>query len=312
MISRMIIFLKKLIRQLQFYVVLREIMREGIVNFFKRKSIQSKILKTNPIKTDREGSTEVRVLCWRRDYINLIWALKSFYIKSKVNYPLYIHDGGLNEKATKALLFHFPNAHIINKEYADKKVHQYFSENQMPRSKEYRQTNIATLKLFDFFILSSAKRIISIDSDIVFFQFPDELLKHDNNVNRYNRDFQFAYSLSLEEIKENFNIDIISNVNSGLFNVSREIFNPQKLEEWLQNEKLFSNKWVTEQTLHALLAHTHTSGIAHLSSQYMVSTTRGIHEDAICKHYPGYFRPYFYQEGMRTLASQGFLKEFSK
>ena len=294
----MIKMIRKKLRNIHSYILFREALREGLMNFIKRKLIQNKILKTNAIRTAEEGPIEVRVLTWRKDYINLLWALKSFYKTAKVDYPLYIHDGGLFPEHKILLKDHFPNAYIIDKEYADNVVNSYFDKNNLQRSKEYRNSNIATVKLWDYFIMSSAERIISIDSDIVFFKSPKQIIDPQATKNYYNEDLQFAYSMSVEDINKNFHIALPPKVNSGLFNVSRDIFNASQIETWLENKELFSNKWVTEQTLHAMLSATHKDGLALLDSRYVVSTTRGIAPDTICKHYPGFFRPLFFQEGL--------------
>ena len=91
----MIKMIRKKLRNIHSYILFREALREGLMNFIKRKLIQNKILKTNAIRTAEDGPIEVRVLTWRKDYINLLWALKSFYKTANVDYPLYIHDGGL-------------------------------------------------------------------------------------------------------------------------------------------------------------------------------------------------------------------------
>ena len=62
---------------------------------------------------------EVRVLTWRRDWINLIWALKSFYYYARVDFPLYIHDGGLVRGQAEQLLHHFPDAVLVSEGEAD-------------------------------------------------------------------------------------------------------------------------------------------------------------------------------------------------
>ncbi len=290
--------IKTKLRTFHSYIIFREALREGIFNFIKRVSIQNKILKTKPIHTETEGDIEVRVLTWRKDYINLIWALKSFYTTSDVRYPLYIHDGGLFPEHKEILKLHFPNAFIVNKNDADQIVNTYFDQNNFTRSKEYRLSNIATVKLWDYFILSQAKRVISIDSDIVFFKEPSKIINPNPRKNYYNEDLQYAYSMSLEDINKDFDISLPPKINSGLFNVAHSIYDGELIEKWLQNDKLFENKWVSEQTMHAMLAATHQDGVELLDQQYIVSTTLGLNESTICKHYPGFFRPLFFQEGL--------------
>jgi hypothetical protein len=79
-----------------------------------------------------------------------------------------------------------------------------------------------------------------------------------------------------------------------------------KMDEWLKNTKMFENKWVTEQTLHALASTIY--GVELLPETYCVSTTPGIKPDFVCKHYPGFFKTLLYEEGMAYLINNKFLE----
>ena len=57
--------------------------------------------------------------------------------------------------------------------------------------------------------------------------------------------------------------------------------------------------------MHALFSTAY--GIELLPDTYCVSTTAGLGVALVCKHYPGYFRPLLYEEGMAHLHRTGFL-----
>ncbi|MEQ1878938.1 MAG: hypothetical protein ABL958_20025, partial [Bdellovibrionia bacterium] len=169
----------------------------------------------------------------------------------------------------------------------------------------YRRQNVATLKVWDFFMLSAAKQVISLDSDILFFKRPSALLA-DAPKNLFNRDLQYGYSLTLDEIEKYFGIRPQPMINSGLSRIARASLNYEKIETWLANPKLFADKWVTEQTLHALCSTIY--GVDFLPEGYAVDTKPGLSEKTVCKHYPGFFRPLLYQEGMLKLEDMGFFE----
>jgi hypothetical protein len=100
----------------------------------------------------------------------------------------------------------------------------------------------------------------------------------------------------LDEIEHFFNIKMLPYINSGIFRVSNKSVDFIFIENCLMNDKLFNDNWVTEQTLHALTSTKH--GVELLPETYLVSTKSGLNEEIICKHYTGFFRPLFYQEGM--------------
>ncbi len=289
------------------WVKFQEINREGWAQAFRRSRIQRLILGTRPVRTASSGKVEVRVLTWRRDWINAIWTIKSFYHSSGTDLPLFIHDGGLEPGQLQTLASHFPDATVVTQDDANRRVEEILSRRGLKRCREYRSKNIATRKVFDFFLLSSAEQIISIDPDVIFFKRPAELLDQPHARNLYNKDMEFAYSMSLDELEAAFGLRPPPLINSGLSRVARDSMDFEKIEEWLSHPKLFGDKWVTEQTLHALVSARH--GVETLPETYLVSTHPGLRPDLVCKHYPGFFRGLLYSEGMRHLVDRvGLLK----
>ena len=291
--------IRTFLRKFESWNDFRDLSNEGWLNAFYRSRIQPRILSTLPVKTELSGERSVHMVTWKRDYLNAMWALKSFYHFSEIKFPLYIHDGGLTDVQKELLRSHFPNANIVLKNQFNEQIDNYLTTNSLYKLLAYRKKNIAMVKLLEFFFSCESKQIISIDSDIVFFKRPHILIENSEKKNFYNKDCQYAYSMTLENIKSAFGLSIIPYINSGLSLIHRESVLYSKLNHWLDNKTLFSNDWVTEQTLHALLGA--EFGVELLPEDYMVSTELGIKPKTICKHYPGFYRPYLYQEGMNYL-----------
>lgn len=293
------------------WLKVQEARREGFGNVWNRRWYQRQILGTPPLRTQPgPGRVEVRALTWRRDWMNLLWALKSFYHFAQVDYPLYIHDGGLLPEQFDQIQQHFPDATLIPRAEADPRVQEELTRRGLARSLEYRLKNPSTRKLFDFFVFSDADYLISIDSDIVFFRRPDLLLPGPGEEparNLYNRDASDQwYSMTPDELDAAFGIRPLPRVNSGLSLIRRESIDFDAIERWLHHPQMFDNNWVTEQTLHALCATVH--GMDFLPPTYLVDTEAGgMSDDLVCKHYPGFFRKHLYSEGMRRLIRSGFL-----
>lgn len=285
----------------------QELRREGWRNAWKRHRIQPKILDTPPVRTASRGPVEVRALTWRRDWINVIWALKSYYHLAEVDYPLVLHDGGLAPGQADRLLQHFPDATFVPREEADARIADLFEARGLARCREYRLLNPSTRKLFDFFAFSEAETLISIDSDIVFFRRPEHLIVPPGGFsqNLYNEDRAFWYSMDLDAMAASFGVRPPERINSGLSVVRRDSIDFDAIDGWLAHPVMFANRWVTEQTLHALAST--VFGVAFLPPEYRIDTEPGLDPAYICKHYPGYFRPLLYQEGMTHLVRAGFL-----
>jgi hypothetical protein len=303
----MIEFARRRMRRYLPWIRFQELRREGFVAAWRHHKLQVPILQTPPVRTAASGAVEVRVLTWRRDWINLIWAVKTYYHFAGVDYPLVIHDGGLLARQVEALRGHFPDARFIPITEADVRFPSELRRRGLPRSAEYRAKNVTTRKLFDFFLDSTADYVISIDSDIVFFRRPELLIVPPRGlgVNRYNEDHGFWYSMSIEELKAAFGIAPPPGVNSGLSVVRRESIDFPAIEQFLENPVLFGDAWVTEQTLHALLSARY--GLELLPPTYRIGGSPGLAPDIVCKHYPGAPRPLLYNEGMRQLLDSGLI-----
>ena len=73
-----------------------------------RDVVRLRILKTPPVENTTDTQCEIHVLTSERDWLDLIWALKSFYLSSGRHYALCIHeDGSLNQFGLKSLRRHF-------------------------------------------------------------------------------------------------------------------------------------------------------------------------------------------------------------
>lgn len=304
--------LRTALRRQRWWLQLRELEREGVGNAWRRSRRQRAIDDTPPVLTDTDGPIELRILTWRRDWRNAIWALKSFYAFSGVRYPLFIHDGGWLPAQAAALQRHFPNAVLVDQDLADRQVEPILEQRGYTRSLAYRRKNRLTHQLFDFFLLSRADYIIILGSDLLFFRRPDELLPAAGSapVNRYARDADYFYSMSLDELETRLGVRPVPYFNTGPSLVRRNTLDFSLIERCLQEPKMFADSWVTEQTLHAICGCVN-GGADYLPDSYAIGATEGL-AHLTCKHYPGEFRRGLYDEGMQYLLDHGFIRQLQR
>ncbi|MBD2028354.1 hypothetical protein H6F80_28785, partial [Leptolyngbya sp. FACHB-711] len=85
-----------------------------------RDTVRPRILNTKPIVQTTDRACEIHVLTCAKDWLNLIWTLKTFYYYSNRHYALCIHDDGTLTKNDRATFqHHFPDARIIDRSSAD-------------------------------------------------------------------------------------------------------------------------------------------------------------------------------------------------
>ncbi len=304
--------LKTWFRKQPLWVRFQECNREGWSQVLRRRRIQRRILDTPPMRTlpVGEGPVEIRTVTFRRDWINAIWAIKSFLHQSGVDYPVVFHDGGLLPGQDRELLRHFPDAQVVSQADGDARVLALLEERGLTRCAEMRRTCVMARKLFDLHWLSTAETVITIDSDILFFRRPDDLIRPPGGwpVNLYNADAGHWYTLELDDLEAKLGVRPPVYINAGLAVVRRESIDLEAIERWLSVPEIWNgDPWLLEQTLHALCST--VNGIALLPPTYLVSTKPGLPADLISKHYPTFFRPLLYNEGMAHLIASGFLTE---
>jgi hypothetical protein len=298
---------RRLLRTQLWWIQLRELQREGLTAAWRRTLIQRAIDRTPPVETDTSGAVEVRMLTWRRDWRNAVWALKSFYAYAGVSYPLFIHDGGWLPSQAVQLQRHFPNATLVAGKEADDQVETILRNRGHLNSLRYRQKNSSTRQLFDFFLLSNADHIITLDSDLLFFRRPAELTLSAEGFRRnlYTRDSAYFYSMTLDELESSIGVRPLPYCNTGACLVRRESVDFELIERCLALPKMFDDNWVTEQTLQAVSGTLY--GADYLPDTYRIEPREGGPAELVCKHYPGLYRRRLYEEGMPYLLERGFL-----
>lgn len=292
------------------YLKLQQKYQHGLVVAYYRDQVRTQIFNTKPILTTTDKSCcELHVLTSAKDWLNLVWSLKSFYFYSEREYALCIHeDGSLTEENIHMLKTHFPNARIIRRKVADQEV--IAALQNYPRCLEFRQTNLLSLKVFDFLHYLESDRMFLFDSDLIFFAEPKELVTRlentDYQLNTVNGDVSSAYTVEPSMVKEKLGFELIERFNSGFGLIHKQSLNLDWIEEFLGLPDVIGHFWRIEQTMYALCSS--KFGTELLPPEYDVHLD-GDRGTSPMRHYVGSIRHLMYGEGMRQLAKQGFLKQ---
>ncbi len=276
-----------------------------------RDTVRYRILNTKPIANTHDTTCEIHVLTSASDWLNLLWALKTFYYFSDRFYALCIHDDGtLTAEHQTTLQHHFPSARIIDRSSADEHILTLLASH--PRCLDFRKTNHLSPKVFDFAAYLQCDRLLLLDSDVLFFQSPTELLNRienpDYQLNTLNADVESAYTVEPEVVKSHLGFDLAARVNSGLGLIHKRSLSVDWIEEFLNLPNIIGHFWRIEQTIYALCSS--RFGVELLPSAYDVHLEGSFH-DSPSRHYVGKIRHLMYSEGIQYLSNQGFLKILS-
>lgn len=289
----------------------RQKYEHGLTVAHYRDTVRPHILKTRPITNTIDSICEIHVLTSAKDWLNLMWALKSFYWASNRSYALCIHDDGtLTPDHRNRFQQHFPKARVIDRKVADNYV--LASLARYPKCLEFRKTNHLAPKVFDFAFYLNSDRMLLLDSDILFFKSPTDLLDRienpDYRLNTVNGDTASAFTVAPNIVREKCGFDMVERFNSGLGLIHKASMNLDWIEEFLTLPDIIGHFWRIEQTLYALFSS--KFGAELLPSTYDVHLGSGI-DGAPSRHYVGTIRHLMYGEGMQRLVKSGFFEDLS-
>lgn len=306
---------RSLLRRSSAWVKFRRLHREGFVKAYRRWSLWAKILDTPPVYTDPVAPAtpvEVHLLCYGGDYLCAIWALKSFYRFAEVRYPLVLHvQGKVTARVPSRLRAHFPNARIIMQPSADREVERWLNEHGLLRLLTARRSSPFMMKLTDFPLLSESIHLLTLDTDLIFFRRPTELLGaslEPSLVSLFQRDVSSTYNISGERALSDLGVKLAPRVNTGIMLFPRESLDLTRCEDYLAHPDVARPSGWIEQTLYALCA-SEQGRVTFLPDSYLVSLEEadGL-DDLVVRHYAGPSRPLLTSEGMPRLIGSGFLR----
>lgn len=296
-------------------LALKRARHEGFLRAIQRNRLWSRILETAPVQVDPvTDSTEIElhILCYWRDYLCAIWALKSFYRFSGVRYPLAIHIHGFTTGTMlRRLRKHFPGARIISQAEADEPVERWLAEQRLDRLLARRRSNPFILRMCDFAYFCRAPYLMMFDSDVLFFDRPAELLtpREDGPSFVFMTDWADGYAVSRDYAREAFGIEMARHVNAGIAVIRRTALDLARCDRLLADVTLAGGEpTLLDQTLYALLA-SESGRLTQLPSSYLLSLDQDRSYDGLAaRHYAGDSRTLMTMEGMPHLVATGFLQ----
>jgi hypothetical protein len=245
----------------------------------------------------------VHVLTGEKDWRLAAWMLASWFHFSEHAWPIFIHDDGtLPDEARTLFQKLFTTARIIDRREADAAIEPLLRP--YPFCADYRKLHPLALKLFDVPHFTSGDRFFLFDSDLLFFNYPGEILDWVTSGADecwFNEDIKEGALITAAEARSELGIKIWSRVNSGLCLLPKAAIDLDLCDRTLAQTSILSGHvWRIEQTLLMLCAARHGKG-GLLPRTYEVSLGKWATENAISRHYVGAVRDRFYAEGLKRL-----------
>jgi hypothetical protein len=237
-----------------------------------------------------------------------LWALASFFQSTGRNWRVVWHDDGTVplDRLSGALRKMRVEHEIIPRAEADAAVLN--SLKGLPLCTRHRSRLSVGMKLYDFLHYSRGESFLMLDTDIIFFNRPDEILQWvdgPRNSCWFQRDAAEANLIDSTSCQRLFGFPLWPKVNVGVCCIPGGVINLLETERFLREARLFDlpDIWTMEQTLYAL----HASQIGRggtLPETYELSLSPFRSPDAVCRHYVGKVRELFYLEGVREMVGR--------
>lgn len=128
---------------------------------------------------------EIHMLCRKKDAAMLAWSLMSFINQTGICPRVVVHEDGSFDKKTILKLEHkFPGLEVLRLEKASQMIDNIpgLSEKLLEHRKRGHKL---IYKLVDILLLSHAKKVMVLDSDVLFFKKPSEILEFINGKSPY-------------------------------------------------------------------------------------------------------------------------------
>ena len=246
----------------------------------------------------------VHVLTGANDWELCAWMLASWFTFTEETWRVVIHDDGtLPAIARKTLSTLFKTCRFVSRADADPAMEKLLRP--FPFCQEYRTKHPLSQKIFDIPHFCDSDRLIILDSDILFYRHPTEIMAWVNGSTNdcwFNEDCAEASIISAENAWEDLGVKLWPRVNSGCCLLQKSAIDLEFCERALGETSITKGHiWRIEQTLIALCASRHGRG-GLLPKTYEVTLSKTASSDVIMRHYVGAVRDYFYSEGLAKLA----------
>lgn len=257
------------------------------------------------------AGASVHVVTSGQDWRLTAWMLASWCHFTERAWPLVIHeDGTLTDAAAAKLQGIFPGARIIRRKEADAALEPVLLA--FPFCETFRSDDPSALKIFDARYFCTAERFFVFDSDVLFYNFPRELVDWaEGSIGGcWFPEASEEHSLVTPgEARDEFNVRIWPRVDAGICLFQKAAIDLDFIDSALaQTSILRGSLEHAAQTL-AMLCAARVGRGGLLGPRYETSRERRAADNAISHQYAGAFRGRLFDEGLKRVAPHLFAAE---
>lgn len=274
--------------------VYRQPLRYIHYRFFTKSKIRSWFQRVTVPKLDESYS--IHFLCSHRDLDMLLWSLAGWYLVVPKSGQVFIHeDGSFTDQDRTMIKKLLPHARLIDYGWAKERFAKWLKNHPMTRKfREHDERYIFSIKLIDPYFVSSAPKRLILDTDLIWFRKPDELLQslREGKTCFMKAGVKMFYKFADgQELSED-----IAWMNSGVIAYQVQDFSLNALEEFCRRNGEDNPSRVIEQAGYAYVL---SSGLPYSYLPQEKYHIKGpITDPVVVKHYTGPKRELYWLQGV--------------
>lgn len=169
---------------------------------------------------------------------------------------ILVDDGSFDSKLIERIHLQLPGSEIINKEIIERNLEQYLPSNKFPYLYQKRKVYPHIKKLTDVHTISGTDWKLVLDSDMLFWSDPEEIIdwlkKPNKPLHMVDCDESYGYSYNLMEDLCGSKIHTLINV--GAIGLNSNKINWDQIEHWIKIlEEKEGTSYYLEQALSAMI-----------------------------------------------------------
>lgn len=255
---------------------------------------------TSPVTEDPARGVSVHLVVGLSTWRFAAWALASWSHFAENGWPIRLHDdGSLPDEAAATLKRLFPSARLISRREADAALKPVLAA--FPFCETLRDDDPAALRIFDALHFATAEHCISLDSHLLFFKFPREIVDWADGPGTdiwFNRDDTAQSLIKATEAADELGLTIREHVGDGVWLLTRSAFDLDFMDGALARTTILRGAIDDASRTIAMLCACRAGSGGLLPHSYDAAGARRPTDDEVCRHYPPPVRAHFVDEGI--------------
>ena len=223
------------------------------------------------------GGLSIHFLTGKQYLHQTLFCIQSLSKVTKAKFKfILIDDGSFDEKLIKRINLQLPGAEIITQEIIEQNFQRYLPENKYPYLHHKRKVYPHIKKLTDIHTIPGNLWKLVLDSDMLFWSEPKEIITWLNNPNKplHMVDCEESYGYSTKLMADLCGYKIRSLINVGAIGLNSNKINWAKVDHWVKMlEEKEGTSYYLEQAISAMLISS-TDSVVLNSKKYIVNPNK--------------------------------------